>query len=484
VALGLCVWWVKGRWCWRDVARVGLFLLMAIAFGAIAMHIIVPESNKPDELLLWASSWPERLITAGYIFWFYLGKLLWPYPLMTYYPLWKIDAGWWVSYLPLLAVIFVPFILWLKRRSWSRSCFFAFFYYLANLLPVMGLASMAGFRYSIVEDHLQYLASMGPLALAGAGMVLLADFAIPGRAWLQSSLGAGVLLVLGMMSWQRAWVYETEETLWRDTLAKNPNSYKAHYNLGACLIGKGQTNEAIAEFQKSLEINPYYKLTHNNLGNALLQKGEVDEAIAEFQKALEIDPNHDLTHNDLGNALLQKGEVDEAMAQYQRALEINSDYAEAHYNLGNALVQKGRLDEAIIQFQKALEINPSYAAACLNLGNALEQKGQVDEAMVQYQKALEVNPSFMGAYNNLGNALFNKGRVDEAIALYQKALEINPNDAEAHNNLGVALFRKGQGDEAIVQFQEAVRLKPDYAAAQSNLAKLQAMSRYRTGRGK
>src|SRR5208283_4395970 len=122
---------------------------------------------------------PERLATAGDAVWFYLGKLLWPHPLITIYPRWRIDAGQWISYLPLLAVIIVLFILWRKRESWSRPCFFTFAYFLAALLPALGLVDTAIFRYSLVYDHLQYLASMGPLALIGAGMVRLADLVIP-----------------------------------------------------------------------------------------------------------------------------------------------------------------------------------------------------------------------------------------------------------------------------------------------------------------
>ena len=51
----------------------------------------------------------------------------------------------WFSYLPLLAVIIVLFILWLKRESWSRPCFFVFAYFLAALLPVLGLVDQSVF---------------------------------------------------------------------------------------------------------------------------------------------------------------------------------------------------------------------------------------------------------------------------------------------------------------------------------------------------
>jgi len=445
VALCLCAWWMEGRWQWRNLARVIPVLVMSIAAGVVSMWtqgMQLAAITDPQ----WARSWPERLATAGDAVWFYLGKLIWPHPLITVYPRWKIDISQWISYLPLLAVIVVLFILWLKRKSWSRPWFFIFAYFLAALLPVLGLVNSTFFLYSFVADHFQYLASMGPLALAGAGLARLLDFVIPARSRLQSSLCAGLLLVLGLLSWQRAWAYESEETLWADALAKNPNCWVGHYNLG----------------------------------NALLQKGQVDDAIAHYQKAMEINPNYDLPYNNLGLALVQKGQMDEGIAQYQKALGINPAFSEALNNLGLALVQKGQADEAISQYQKALGINPNYADAHYNLGIVLIQKGQVDEAIAQFQKALEINPNYAKAHNNLGAAFFKKGQLDEALAQWQKTLEIDPNNSEAHNNLGAALLQKGQVDAAMAQFQEVVRLRPNDIDAQKILAKVQALAQQRT----
>jgi Tfp pilus assembly protein PilF len=447
VVLCLCAWWVEGRWQWRNLAKVGPIFLMSIAAGVVSIWtqgLQLATVTDPQ----WVRTWSERLVTAGDAVWFYLGKLLWPHPLITIYPRWQIDASQWTSYLPMLAVMILLFILWLKRESCLRPFFFIFAYFLVALLPVLGLADNTIFRYSLIFDHFQYLASMAPLALVGAGAVSLANFIIPKKLWLQSTLAAGLLLILGILSWQRTWAFESEETLWTDTLAKNPNCWVGHNNLGIALFQKGQLDEAMAQYQKALAINPNYAEVHNNLGNVFLQKGQRDEAMEQYQKALGIDPNYDIAHYDLGIALFQKGQVDEAMVQYQKALELNPNYVEAHNNLGNALIQKGRMDEATVQLEKALEINPNNAEAHYNLGNILLKKGQVDEAMARYQKALDINPNYV----------------------------------EAHNNLGWVFLDKGKTNEAITQFQEALRLKPDYDDAQNNLVKAQAMARQKATR--
>jgi tetratricopeptide (TPR) repeat protein len=376
---------------------------MSIAAGALSIwtQAMTPVTSNDS---LWVLTWPQRLAATGDAVWFYLGKLVWPHPLIAIYPRWEIDAGRWFSYLPLLAVIGLLFILWRNRGTWARPWFFVFAYFLAALLPVLGLIENPIFRYSLVFDHFQYLASMGPLALAGAGMARLADGFIPRRYGLQACLGAGLLLVFGTLSWQRAWAYQSEETLWTDAVAKNPKCWLGYYNLGVSLAKKGDMDEVIPLFQKSLAINPNYAEARDNLGNALFQQGRLSDSIVQYGMALEINPGYAYAHNNLGNALLQVGRVDEAIPHFQQALAINPNYALAHFNLGLAWMQKGWVDGAIPEFQNALEINPNNAVVRNNLGSALLQKGRVDEAITQFQEALRLQPDNVAAQNNLARA--------------------------------------------------------------------------------
>ena len=377
VVLCLCAWWIDGRWHWRNVARVVPMFPMAIIASAVSMwtqRLQLATVTDPQ----WMRTWPERLGAAGDAVWFYLGKLLWPHPLITIYPRWQIAAGQWVSYLALLAMIVILSIFWLNRQPWFRACFFAFAYFLVTVLAALGLIDNPIFRLSLVFDHLQYLASIGPLALVGTGLVLFSNFIVPKKRWLQPSLCAGLLLTLGMASWQRTLVYESNETLWTDTLAKNPDCWSGHNNLGEAFAQKGQLNEAVTQYQKALVIYPNYPEARNNLGNVLLRKGRLDDAVAQFQEALVIKPNYAAARNNLGVALLHMGRLDDAVAQFQKALEINPSHADARDNLGVAFIQKGQLDEAITQFQEVLRLKPDFTPAQDNLAKAQALMRQAD----------------------------------------------------------------------------------------------------------
>jgi len=471
----LCAWWLEGRWQWRNLVRTAPVFLMALVASAVAVWVV--KLSKVGVDLGGTRTGPERLVTAGKAVWFYLGKLAWPHPLSAVYPRWVIEAHHATSYLPLLGVMVVFSVLWLGRASRLRPWFFAFAYFLAALLPVIGLVDHDFFAFSYVGDHFQYLASMGPLALLGAGLARGAEFVLPGKTLLPATLGAGLLLVLALLTWQRACIYENEETLWTDTLKKNPNCWMGYYDLGVVFAGRNQMDEAISLFHKSLALYPLFAATHYNLGKALEEKGETDAAIVEYQKALDLDPASTATRDNLANALVKMGRVDEALIQYRKTLEIDPNFAEAYDNLGDLLLRQGQMDEAMAMYEKALALNPEIAGAHYNFGNALVQKGRVDEARAEFQKALEINPDFAEAHFALGVVLAQSRQVDEARLQLQKTLEINPRFAEAHFVLGIIYEQKGQVDEAIREYQNALAINPNFVKAQASLAKAQAMAR-------
>ncbi|HUB68756.1 MAG TPA: tetratricopeptide repeat protein [Candidatus Methylacidiphilales bacterium] len=477
--LGLVWWWRGGRWEWRQVWRLAPFFLIGLAASAWA--VVEQKFNSGATGPQWEQTWPERFVIAGQAVWFYLGKLLWPHPLIFIYPRWQTGAAQVAAWLPLGTVALAFLVLWIYRQRGARPVLFAFAYFVLALFPVLGFFNVYFFRYSFVGDHFQYLASMGPLALAGAGLARCSELLPRKKTWLHAPLYSGLLLILAVLSWRQSWIYQNLGTLWQDTLAKNSDCWMAHTNLGKILFQQGKVDEAIDRYQKALAIDPNLDLAHNDLGAALLQKGQLDAAAEQYREALKSNPDFAEARYNLGHVLAQQGRTDEAIAQFQEALRINPYYPETRVDLGNILLQKGQTDAAMEQYQKALESDSDNVEARTNLGVALVRKGDVDDAVMQYQKAAQIDPSFVPAHYNLGLALSQEGKLEQAITQFQETVEINPDHAEAHNNLAIALAQEGKLDDAIAQFQEVVRLKPGDKGALSNLAKAQAMARQKAG---
>jgi len=193
-------------------------------------------------------------------------------------------------------------------------------------------------------------------------------------------------------------------------------------------------------------------------GLDFLGKKMYDEAIAAYQKAIELNPQYTNAYRYLGVAYRKKGMNDEAISAYKKAIELNPQYTEAHNELGIAYYNKKMYDEAISAYKKATETNPQYVSAYSNLGLAYRKKGMNDEAIGAYKKAIEINPKYTLAHNGLGLAYYDKRMYDEAIAAYKKAIETNANYSAAYNNLAKAYYEEGEYELAIEHRDRAVEL--------------------------
>jgi tetratricopeptide (TPR) repeat protein len=313
----------------------------------------------------------------------------------------------------------------------------------ATLSPLLGFIMLYTFYYSFVADHYQYVASIGPIALAAAGMTMALDRLEKLSSFLKPAFVGTVLLALGLLTWRQAGMYANAETLWQTTIARNPNAWMAYDNLGIILSRRGDVDEAMALFQKTLAIRPDDALARNNLGLVLCRKGRMDEAIVQFQQALAVLPNSALIRNSLGKAFLAKGQPREATIQFQTVLKNNPLNTKANYYLGIALFQTGQVDEAVAHFQKALESEPDFTDAADRLGDAAWLLATSPEAAIRNgPKALALARQLdrLSGGNNpvildiLAAAQAESGQFPEAIDAAQRALAL----ALSQNNTALA----------------------------------------------
>ena len=359
----------------------------------------------------------------------YVGQFFYPAGLAVYYP----HMGLELAIGKVIAAVLVLLGITGAALVCRRRCpywFVGWFWYLVMLVPVIGLVQVGA---QTMADRYTYLPQIGLcMALVWGGADVCQSW--PYRRGAFGIASALLLAILLGCAWRQTSFWCDNETLWTHTLACTMGNSVAHYNMGVDLAHQGRLDEAMAHYQKTLEIKPDSAEAHNNLGAVFARLDRIDEAMAHYQKALEIKPDYAEAHYNLGAAFARLDRFDEAMAQYQKALEIEPAYAEAHYNLGNALANRGRIDEAMAQYRKALEIKPDYVEALNNLGTAFARLGRFDEAIARYRKVVEIRPGLAEVHYDLGYALANRGRIDEAVAHYRKALDL----ATQHNNQALA----------------------------------------------
>jgi len=461
-ALFLILWLQRTPIRWKRVFQIIPFLVLGIAMGMLAMWWERYHQGTSRAVFTFLSP-IERVLVASRAVWFYLSKLIWPSNLTFIYPRWDIAPTHLLNYAWLLAGVIACGALYFLRRYWGRSVEVAAGFFVVTLSPVLGFIMLYTFRYTFVADHYQYLACIGPIALASAGLANLAQTFKSGRALILST-ALCVVAVLATLTWRQAAIYGDIDTLWRTTLARNPGCWMAHNNLGIVLFEKGQLDEAIRHYRTTLEMQPDFWDADYNLGTALLGKGQVDEAIFYCDKAVRMQPNDPDARVAFANALLQKKRTDDAIAHYQKAVAIRPDYFLARYGLGRALLEKGKLDAAIEHSRAALLIQPNNADCHTVLAIALDEKGQSTEAIQHYEKALEISPQSISALNNLAwllaagsNASLRNGA--RAIQFAQQADQLSGGtNALVLRTLAAAYAEAGQFGKAIETAQAALQL--------------------------
>jgi protein O-mannosyl-transferase len=451
VALLLVTWWKSATLKWRHIFPLLPFAVIGLGLGLCTAWI--EKHHVGAEGTAWSFTFIERVLIASRAIWFYAAKLLWPEKLTFIYPRWQISVSSVLQWLFPLGIIVLFAVLWSARRRIGRGPLVAVLFFACTLFPALGFVDVYPFRYSFVADHFQYLASVGLFALAGAGLSRLPR--------LTPFL---FLAVLAALTWRQIGIYRDAETLWHDTVEKNPNSWMAQDNLAGVLLHKGQPEKALAHLRKAEEVAPDNAETQSSIGEALVRMGNMEQAFSYLGKAVELRPDIATVNYQMGNALLQAGHSDLAIPYLQKTIALDSTYLPAYDDLGNALLQAGYVEESLVPLQAALRINPNDVPARFYIANTLLQLNRPNEALVHLRGVLAAHPSDPQALKNMAwvlatspdSALRNGS---EAVRLAESANALTPReDANIGATLAAAYAEAGRFDAALETAQAALQL--------------------------
>ena len=163
-------------------------------------------------------------------------------------------------------------------------------------------------------------------------------------------------------------------------LELDSNLAEVHATLAILSQYEFDSQRAISEYERAIELSPNYANAHHWFGDGpLMALAMTDRSIAEGKRSVELDPLSLINNADLGWDYLNARRYDEAVAQWRKTIEIDSHFYLAHYYLGEALQLKGQLTEAIAEYRAAVELNDDPLALAF-LGQAYARAGQKDKA--------------------------------------------------------------------------------------------------------
>lgn len=382
---------------------------------------------------LGTSAW-QYLLTQSQAITGYLKLSLWPHPLVADYGFALapgISAVW--PYVLLVGMLLAATLLLLWRAP--RCGFLAAWCFLL-LAPS---SSIVPLTTQTMAEHRMYLPLAGLVALA----VLLA-MRVNRGAWLASFVALPLLAV----TTTRVGTYHTEESLWRDTVTKQPDNARAW----------------------------------SSLAHVFVQQDRWSEAATLYDKAVTLRPDYADTQNDYANVLLHLGRTDAALAHYRSAHRLKPDDAEIELNCAAGRAQTGDLAGATDSYRDVLGREPRNVRALNGLGDAWLKLNRPSDALAAFMQALAIEPDSAAAHNNTAVALMNLGRFTEAVSHYEAALRQMSGSALVHHNLALALDGAGRLAEAAEHEKQALELDPNFTRAREHLENLMSRPPLRDGR--
>jgi tetratricopeptide (TPR) repeat protein len=268
-------------------------------------------------------------------------------------------------------------------------------------------------------------------------------------------------------------------------------------------------DEAVALYQKAINLQPKNPDYVYALGTLFQDKKEIDIAINWYKQAMELDPKNKDYPKVLQQAYVLKagpiaaeaikkqtsGDVAGAIALYQQAIDILPNDSGLWTNMGTALQQSDAFADARQAYEKGYNIDQKAAVGNLFLMAAIDENfRQGQKALQEYTKYLQAAPTGQYAADaktrvaalsknpNDTKALATSGEIksgreaaeaydqavklqqsqkyDEAIPLYEKASGLIPKEASYPYALGTVYQAKGDYDNAIAAYQRAISLDP------------------------
>jgi len=395
-ALILALVYQRRRFSVRRIACLAPMFVIGLALGLVTIiyeqQIVGAAGAEFDFTFI------ERCLIASNALLFYPYKMLFPWPVMFIYPRWEIDPTQALSYWPAIVVLLAAAVcIWLFVRG-RRGPALAAAFYAGTVFPAIGFFNVYPHKFSFVADHFNYLSALGIIAL----VIGTLHYLVPKRKqW--SWLAGPVVLVLAGLTYQRATVFENAETVWRDTLEKNPTSWMPNDNLAAILLEKAEQARLANNREKMLEL--------------------AGEAEYYARRAVEAKPDQHTARSNLAEALRLQGAYDEALTHIQKAIERADHLAQYHWQRGRLHELRNDTESAIEAYRQAVQRAPDVIRFRMDLGRLFMQQQRFDSAGVHYRAVVERNTNHVEAKANLAIVREQQQRFGDARHLYEQIVQ-------------------------------------------------------------
>jgi tetratricopeptide (TPR) repeat protein len=216
-----------------------------------------------------------------------------------------------------------------------------------------------------------------------------------------------------------------------------------------------------------VELSPSDAEAWEHLGTWREEEGRLDDAIAAYQKAVELSPDTPSLKFSLAEILRDAERYDEAAATYRGLIdEFRNAHdeqgeemlADAYTGLASTQNLAGKYQDAQAVASEFLLRFPEHPDAFYEQASAYDAQGKHEEAIKAYERALEGDPLNAGIYSDLAQSYLAVNRPNDAVETAENAIALDSEYAAAYDTLAQALLALGRRPEAEEALQRAAEL--------------------------
>jgi tetratricopeptide (TPR) repeat protein len=259
-------------------------------------------------------------------------------------------------------------------------------------------------------------------------------------------------------------------------LAEKPDIAYGHFQLAYVYTALKRTDEARAEYERTIALDPKMSEAYLNLGVLLLDKHEYAAAIVPFRKAVDLLPAQSHPRSLLAVAQDRSGDRAGAAETLHAVLRLDPKDLNAINYLGWSAISDGKPGEAEGQFRRALEIDPQAPGALKGLAESLDAQKK-PEAADAYRAYLAQAPNDSESRARLIHLLVGQEKYDEALAELDRSDAGKPPSLESLKLRADIQIAQKKLDDAIVTLQRARALAPNDAQLLGGLGRIEMQKR-------
>ncbi|MDY0094404.1 MAG: tetratricopeptide repeat protein [Candidatus Vecturithrix sp.] len=366
-------------------SRLGTTLIAGIVVTAISVVMFFCLTDKDIVRILTRSydlrpfSLTERMLTQPRVLLFYLSLLLYPIPQrLSLEHDFAVSSNLWEPWSTLPSILLVGILIafsCLQARKRPLLAFAGSFYFINHAVESTFLP------LEMVFEHRNYLPSLFLfLPIVSAWLDLKRVFESTSRNMMLTLQVLPILLiaVLGIGTFVRNMDWQSERSLWTDAQRKSPESARPVFNLAKDLERRGDYENAIALYRKSMSLRPP-RLKHfdimalTNIGTIFYKLGDFNKAIDYYREAYDILPDTVRSRYNLAVAYAKSGQFHQAEEHLVALLTNNPEDELALDLMGLVLLKQHRFSESIKYSRRLVQIAPDSRSPNLQIGVALSQ---------------------------------------------------------------------------------------------------------------